>query len=193
MSILLNGLMVVAGSSDVGMEDRNGVGRPATGGLAIELVVEDRAHRAVGQRADLDGAHRRRFDPIGTERPHQAHDAEARAEALFWVRSALQDQLAQGGRRWTDGSGLAANALDGPIGVSPVARWHVLGHGGVPGIAAGAQMRGDALALQEDLDGARRQPDPAFPAGEAVRHAVEVSFYFDVVIDAAPAQPPFGA
>ena len=93
MSILLNGLMVVAGAADIGMEDRNGVGGLATVGLPVELVVEDRAHRAVGQRADLDGTHRRRFDPIGTERPHQAHDAQAGAEALFRVRPALQDQL----------------------------------------------------------------------------------------------------
>src|SRR5712691_9386390 len=53
------------------------------GGLAVELVVEDRTHRAVSQRADLDGAHRRRFETIGAERPHQAHDAETGAEALL--------------------------------------------------------------------------------------------------------------
>jgi hypothetical protein len=52
-----------------------------------------------------------------------------------------------------------ANALDGPVGVTPVARRHVIGDGGVPMIAAGAQMRGDPLALEKDLDGARRQPD----------------------------------
>src|SRR5271170_2581063 len=91
--------------------------------------------------------------------------------------TALQDQLAQGGRRWTDRSGLAANALDGPIGVAPVARRHVLGHGGVPVIAAGAQMRGNALAPQENLDGPRRQPHLDFAAGEAVGHAVKMYKY----------------
>ena len=53
-------------------------------------------------------------------------------------------------------------------------------------------MRGNALALQEDLDGARRQPHLDLTTGEAVRDAVEVSLDLDVVIDADPPQPPFG-
>src|SRR5260221_2996296 len=88
------GLMVVAGSADIGVEDRDDVGWRWVRGLAIELVVEDRAHRTVGQRADLDGARGRRFEAIGAERPHQAHDAETGTEALFGMRPALQDQLA---------------------------------------------------------------------------------------------------
>src|SRR6266851_919253 len=52
-------------------------------------------------------------------------------------------------------------------------------------------MRGDALALQKDLDGAWRQPYLDLAAGEAVGHAVEVSFDLDVVIDADAAPPPF--
>ena len=59
-------------------------------------------------------------------------------------------------------------------------------------IAAGAQMRGDPLALEKDLDGARRQPHLDLAAGEAVGHAVEMSLDLDVVIDADPAQAPFG-
>ena len=80
----------------------------------------------------------RGFQTIGTERPHWAHDAEAGAKALFGMGAALQDQLAQGRRRGTDRSGLMANALDGPVGITPVARRHVLGRGGMPVIAAGA-------------------------------------------------------
>src|SRR5205085_10303136 len=53
-------------------------------------------------------------------------------------------------------------------------------------------MRGDPLALEKDLDGLRRQPYLNLAAGEAVRHAVEVRLDLDVVIDADPAQPPFG-
>src|SRR5215831_19805572 len=48
-------LMVVARSADIGMEERHTVGGWRLQGLAIELVVEDRAYRAVGQGADLDG------------------------------------------------------------------------------------------------------------------------------------------
>src|SRR5207237_3509173 len=52
--------------------------------------------------------------------------------------------------------------------------------------------RGDPLALEKDLDGARRQPDLDLAAGEAVGDAIEVRLDLDVVIDADPAQPPFG-
>src|SRR5713101_6652889 len=53
-------------------------------------------------------------------------------------------------------------------------------------------MRADALALQKDLDGTRRQPHLDLAAGEAVGDAVEVALDLDVIIDADPAQPPFG-
>jgi hypothetical protein len=46
----------------------------------------------------------------------------------------------------------------GPVGIAPVTRRHVLGHGGVPAIAAGAAaIRALRLALRKDLDGAWRQ------------------------------------
>jgi hypothetical protein len=196
--------MVVAGSADIGVEDWHAVGRSPLRRLPIELVVEDRAHRAIGQRAELDRPRGRGFEAVGAKRTHQADDAETGAEALFGVRPALQDQLAQRGRGRTNRSRLAANALDGPVGPrvgpearprtgsTPVARRHVIGDGGVPLIAAGAQMRGDPLALQENLDGARRQPHLDLAAGEAVGDAVEMSFDLDVIIEADPAQPPFG-
>jgi len=47
-----------------------------------------------------------------------------------------------------------------------MARRHVLGHGGVPMVAACAQMSGDPFALQKDLDGARRQPHLDLAAGK---------------------------
>jgi hypothetical protein len=65
-------------------------GRPLRS-LAIELVVEDGAHRAIGQGADLDRPRGGAFEAIGTEWPRQADDAEASAEALFGMRPALQD------------------------------------------------------------------------------------------------------
>ena len=150
--------MVVARSANVGVEDRHAIGGRPLRRLAIELIVEDGAHRAVGQGADLDGPRGGGFESIGAERPRQPHDAEASAEALFGMGPALQDQIAERGGSWADRSGLAANAFDRPVGVSPMARRHVLGHGGVPMVPAGAQMSGNPLALQKDLDGSRRQP-----------------------------------
>ena len=49
-------LMVVARAADVGMEDRHAVRAALVCGVPIEIVVEDGADRAVGERADLDGA-----------------------------------------------------------------------------------------------------------------------------------------
>ena len=51
-------------------------------------------------------------------------------------------------------------------------------------------MRGNPLALEKDLDGARRQPHLDLAAGETIGHAVEVRLDLDVVIDTDPAQPP---
>src|ERR1044071_4990136 len=93
-SILLASSMVVAGAADIRVEHRGGVGRRRVHGLTIELVVEDRAHRAVGQSTDLKGARCCRFEAIGAKWAHQAHNAEAGAETLFGMRPALQDQLA---------------------------------------------------------------------------------------------------
>jgi len=86
--------MVVARSADIGVKDGHGIGRRAGRCLTVKLVVEDRAHRAVGQGADLDCPRGRRFQASGAEWPHQADDAEAGAEALFRMRALLQDQLA---------------------------------------------------------------------------------------------------
>ena len=89
--------VVVARSANIGVEERPTIGGRRLQGLAIELVVEDRAHRAVSQRPDLDRPRGSGFEAIGTEGPHQSDDAEAGAEALLRVRPALQDELAQRG------------------------------------------------------------------------------------------------
>src|ERR1700730_12248331 len=184
--------VVVARSANVGVEDRHAVGGRPLRRLAIELVVEDRAHRAVGQGADLDRPRGGGFETIGAERPYQPDDAEAGPEALLRVGPALQDQLAERGGSWADRSGLAANALDRPVGIAPMARRHVLGDRGVPVVAAGAQMSGNPFALHKDLDGSRRQPHLHLAARKAGGHAVEMTFELDVVAAANPRDAPFG-
>src|ERR1700731_719790 len=184
--------VVVARSANIGVEDWHAIGGRPLCRLAVEFFVEDRAHRTVGQGADPDCPRGGGFETIGAEWPHQPHDAQAGPEALLRVGPALQDQLAERGGSWADRSGLAANALDGPVGVPPMARRHVLGDGGVPMVTAGAQMSGNPLALQKDLDGSRRQSHLDLAAGKAVGHAVEMPFELDVVIDTNPADAPFG-
>lgn len=57
-------------------------------------------------------------------------------------------------------------------------------------IAAHPGMRGDALALEENLDSSAGQPHLHFQAREAIRNAVIVIADFDVIIDANAAQMP---
>src|SRR6516165_7076568 len=87
---------------------------------------------------------------------------------------------------------IAADALDRPVGIPPMARRHVLGHRGVPMVAAGPQMSGDPLALQKDLNRARSQSHLHLAARKTVGHAVEMTFELDVVIDTNPTDAPFG-
>ena len=65
------------------MDDRHTVRGPLLCGVSIELVVEDGADRAIGERADLDGVRCRSFQTCVAERPRQAQDAEAGSEALL--------------------------------------------------------------------------------------------------------------
>ena len=122
----------------------------------------------------------------------QPDDPKAGPEPLFRVRAFCQDQLAQGGRGWADDGGIVADALDGPAGVAPVAGGHVLGHRRVLAVAAGAHMRGHALALHKNLDGPGRQPHLDLLLRKTVRHAVIMPLDIDVIIDADPADAPFG-
>src|ERR1700740_2087330 len=83
--------VVVARSADIGVKERRAVGRWRLRGLAIELVVEDRAHRAVAQRADLDRPRGSGFEATATEWPHQPDNAQPGAEALLRVGPTLQN------------------------------------------------------------------------------------------------------
>jgi hypothetical protein len=58
-------------------------------------------------------------------------------------------------------------------------------------VTAGAQMSGNPLALRK-ISTARGVSAPHLAARKAVGHAVEMTFELDVVIDANPADAPFG-
>src|SRR4029453_9606903 len=64
--------------------------------------------------------------------------------------------------------------------------------GGVLVIAGVALVHGDALALAEHLDGARRDPDAELFIGEAIRHAVVMVLDLDMIVEPGPAQTPLG-
>ena len=174
------------------MEDRRAVRGTLVCAVSIELVVENGPDRAVGERADLDGARGGGFQTCDAEWPCQAQDAEAGSESLFGVRPLLQDEIAQCRGCRADEGGVSADAADGPVGVTAMAGGHVVGGGGVLAIAARSHVHGDPLALDEDLHGAAGDPHLDFAAREAVGDAVEVALDIDVIVDADPAHAPFG-
>ena len=73
------------GCWDAGSASRPGA---ACGGTPIEVVVEDGFDRAVGARADIDGALGRGFQTLGAEGAREPDDAETGAKALFGMRAA---------------------------------------------------------------------------------------------------------
>ena len=68
----------------------------------------------------------------------------------------------------------------------------MLRHRRVLVVAAHALMCGDPLALVEYLDGARGEARLDLGANEAMRDAVVMRLDLDVIVDADPADPPFG-
>jgi hypothetical protein len=76
------------------MEDRHAVRAAVRGGVAIEIVVEDRSDGAIGPCTDVERPGGGRLDPRRAEGFDQPNDAEAGPEALFRMRPFFQDQIA---------------------------------------------------------------------------------------------------
>ena len=70
----------------------------------MQVVLQDRFHRTVGQRTDLGGTFAGRLDGLLPMRADKPDNAEAGAEALFRVGLGMQDLLHQR-------SGVRANPL----------------------------------------------------------------------------------
>ena len=88
-------LVVVARTTDVGMQDRRSVRGALVRGTPVEVVVEDGFDRTVCSRADVDGALRCSFEALSAIGASQPDDAETGAKALFRVRTSFEDQFAE--------------------------------------------------------------------------------------------------
>jgi hypothetical protein len=84
------------------MQDRRCVRGGLARGTPIEVVVEDGFDRAVGARADVDGALGGSFQTLGAMGAGQPDDAQTGAETLFGMRSLFEDQFAERRRRRAD-------------------------------------------------------------------------------------------
>ena len=76
------------------MEDRRAVHGALGCGLAIKLVVENGADRAIAARPDLKGPQASRFDPFAAEGLDEPDNAGAGAEALLGMAAFFEDQIA---------------------------------------------------------------------------------------------------
>src|SRR5260370_36991528 len=119
------------------MEDRHAVRGALLGGVAIEIVVEDRLDRSVGPGADIESPRRGGLDALHAERFDQSDDTETGAEALFGMRALVEDQLAQSGTGWPGRGGVTAGAVGGSVGGTAIGGGHGLGHSGGLAIAPG--------------------------------------------------------
>src|SRR5438552_1152738 len=118
------------------MEDRHTIGGWPLRSLAIELVVEDRAHRAVSQGADLDRPRGGGFEAIGAEWPHRrTMPRQARKPCSGWGRrsrisshsAAVAGPIEAASRRMRSTVQLAYRRwLDGMCSGTVVCRWLLL-------------------------------------------------------------------
>src|SRR5271155_5464141 len=107
------------------------------------------------------------------------------------MRSMLENLLAERRSRRSDRARVVADAVDRPARIAAVGGRHVFGDRRMFAIAADAQMRGDPLAFEENLDRPGGHPDVHLGAGEAIGNAVIVRAGVDVIIDADPTDAPF--
>src|SRR5260370_9463391 len=133
------------------MEDRHAVRGALLGGVAIEIVVEDRLERSVGPGADIESPRRGGLDALHAERFDQSDDTETGAEALFGMRALVEDQLAQSGTGWPDRGGVTPDAVHRPVGVTAMAGGHLLAPSAVLAIAAEHQQAAHPLPLAQHL------------------------------------------
>src|SRR3974377_12673 len=71
-------------------------------------------------------------EPVAAIALEQPDDADAGAEALLRVSTLAHDELDQGGGIASDLAGLPPDPLRRPIGITAMARRHVLAHRGMP-------------------------------------------------------------
>ena len=132
------------------------------------------------------------FQPGGTVLAAQTEDADAGPIALLGVWPALQDQLGQLGGAGTNRCRIETNALERPLGISPMGTGHVLGNGCMPAATGAAQMHRDALAFAEQLERVGGDARVELLADQPVRHRVIVRVDIDVIIARDAADPPLG-
>src|SRR5512142_2701459 len=182
--------MIVAGTADVGVQDRRivrGVWRRS----GLEPMLEDGGDALVGERTDLDRAGGDRLRSGGINAPIETQDAKACTEPLLRMWPSSQDGDDQRLGVGADRPRLALEALRAPLGIEPVRARHVVGQGAVPWAAIASGVRGNALTAMEHFHRAFGQPCLDLLADQGVWDGVKEPGDFDVIVDSDPGKRPF--
>ena len=176
-------LLVIRGATLVLVRERWARRRRVLEREPVLLVGENVLDRAQAIGAESRRPITRRFEPIGPVDAAEAHQPEARAVALFGMRTALQNAGGEAARRRAGLFRPGDQARRRPFGVRPMRARPVGELRGKPASAGEARMHGDAVPLEEDFDGQLGQPGLDARVDQLIRHAVEVVVDLDVVID----------
>src|SRR4029077_288109 len=188
MSTIISRLVVVAAAADIGVEeDGHLLGR--RGGF-VGAVLEDGRDRFVGTGIEKEGTGAGGINAFLAIALDQPENADGRAKSLFRMWSRTEDDLDQRLGVGPHFSGFRTDALMGPVAVAAMRAWHMLGDRRRPMRHGAAQMRGDALAAEEYLDGLEGDPCLDLLMHEVVRNAVVMLGDLDMVVEIDPAALP---
>ncbi|VVM74897.1 hypothetical protein PS639_05432 [Pseudomonas fluorescens] len=155
-------------------------------------MAQDRFEAFVTARAQCQRTLASGFQPLFAVLFAQAQDAQAGAEAVLRMDSALEDVGDDAGRIRACLLCPADQPLRCPLGMFAVALGHVLDLGGVAAFVRRAQMAGHALVGVEALHGLRGEPHFELVLHQLVRHRVVMAIDLDVVVNVDAYFFPFG-
>lgn len=158
----------------------------------VGAVLEDGSDRFVGTGIEQKGTGAGGVDALLAMAFDQPENADGRAEALLRMRPRTQDDVDQGLGVGPHLGGFGADALVGPAAVAAMRAWHMLADRRRTMRQGAAQMRGDTLAAQENLDGLEGDPCFDLLMQEVVGNAVVMLGDLDVIIEVDPAALPLG-
>jgi len=122
----------------------------------------------------------------------QAHDAEAGAETLLWMGSALQDG---GDERFGHGTmffGPSDQPGGSPFQVFLMRLGHVLGQGGKPALTIASLVTSHPFVFEENFHDGRGQAHLHMLPAKLMGNAVEVIPGLDMVVDVDQTLFPLG-
>ena len=167
------------------------LGLSGQGGV-VETLFENRFDAFIGTGADLESPATGGFEPLGPVTLAQAHNAQARAEALLGMGTRLQNRFDHPRGCGTARGGPLNEALRGPLGILLVRLGHVSRHRGMATFEVGASVAGHAFALEQHFHHLGGEAHIELLFDQGIGHRVVMPINLDMVIDIDPDAFPLG-